>query len=82
MALTIPLNIEGVNIPAAYVRVDSICGGKDQGWGATFGVYADDTHTHHSLMTIYRNFDYVDNAVLHQQAYEDLKTAYPEAVDS
>jgi hypothetical protein len=40
MALTQPYDFRGITIPAAYIRVDRIFGGKREGWNSVIGVYA------------------------------------------
>mgnify|MGYP000417383661 CR=1 FL=1 len=40
MALQTALNFKGIDLPAAYVRVDRIFGGKCEGWNSVVGVYA------------------------------------------
>lgn len=40
MALQLSKDFNGITIPAAYVRIDRIFGGKKEGWNSVIGVYA------------------------------------------
>lgn len=40
MALQLSKDFNGIILPAAYVRVDRIFGGKKEGWNSVVGVYA------------------------------------------
>lgn len=40
MALQMVYSVNGADLPAAYIRVDSVRGSKHAGWNASVGVYA------------------------------------------
>lgn len=83
MALQTVLNFKGINLPAAYIRVDRIFGGKCEGWNSVIGVYAsaEAAADQPPLETYNQSAEYVAEENPIALVYEALKLKYPEAVD-
>lgn len=83
MALQTALNFKGIDLPAAYVRVDRIFGGKREGWNSVVGVYAsaEAAADQQPLETYNQATEYVAEASPIALVYAALKLKYPAAVD-
>lgn len=83
MALQTELNFKGINLPAAYIRVDRVFGGKREGWNSVVGVYAsaEAAADQSPLETYNQPAEYVAEENPLSLVYSALKTKYPEAVD-
>lgn len=83
MALQTALNFKGIDLPAAYVRVDRIFGGKREGWNSVVGVYAsaEAAADQQPLETFNQAAEYVAQANQLALVYAALKLKYPAAVD-
>lgn len=83
MALQTELNFKGINISAAYIRVDRVFGGKREGWNSVVGVYAsaEAAADQQPLETYNQPAGYVAEENPIALIYAALKTKYPEAVD-
>lgn len=83
MALQVTLNFKGITIPAAYIRIDRIFGGKKEEWNSVVGVYASQeaAETENPLETFNQATEYVSEENPFTLIYTALKEKYPEAAD-
>lgn len=83
MALQTHFNFKGIDIPAAYLRVDRVFGGKRAGWNSVVGVYASASAAadQQPLEQFNQAAEYVAEEPPHLLIYAALKDKYPEAVD-
>ena len=82
MALQTVLNFTGIDLAAAYIRVDRIFGGKREGWNSVVGVYANAEAAvdQQPLETYNQAADYVAEANPLGLIYTALAQKYPDAV--
>lgn len=73
MAITKSISLRGITIPAAYIRIDRIMGGKYSGFSAEAGIYAG-PGVSHPLDVIGFSFEFVAGKDLMETAYEAAKT--------
>ncbi|MDR3414226.1 MAG: hypothetical protein P4L87_25240 [Formivibrio sp.] len=84
MAIVTPLNYRGIDLPAAYIRVNRVFGGKREGWNSVVGIYANQAAA--ADQAPLEEFNQAaayspDNLNAIDLVYLALKVTYPAATD-
>lgn len=75
MAIIAKVNIHGIQLNTAYVRVEQIGGSKVYDWAVIYGIYenAEQAALGNCLEEIVLKYSFANGTHLYEQAYEILK---------
>ena len=75
MAIIAKVNVHGIQLNSAYIRVEQIGGSKTYDWAVIYGIYqnAEQAALGNQLEEIVLKYSFANGSHLYEQAYEILK---------
>jgi hypothetical protein len=76
MAILANVNIRGLQVNNAYIKILNIGGSKVYDWAVIYGIYQSKQHSSdpaNCLQTIVLKFDYNNGKAIYKEAYDVLK---------
>ena len=82
MAIGKSITYKGLSVSGAYIRLDTVSGGKAQGWNGLFNIYANSAQANPSPVKVGERQIGIDAETKEPVMEDVMETPAPEAINS